>query len=226
MNIDQTKKELAGIKEELHKLLKEYPESRYITEEEEIEIKNYIQALYNRYLKICVCLDKKVPDFNKGIWPYSNNCYNYAMNFRKPQIFQDVYTELFYKNFFNQIGNIGNKSISRYYEEKDLLDALYADLDALKIRSYKSSIDKKTQHGGYKICVYNLKEENSILRRPDYHFIRQNSNGIWSEKNGMQELILEVKRLDKLESRPKYELIETLEIVKPNLKELSLKSLR
>ena len=225
MNKEKAKKELTNIKKDLHKIIKKYPENKWITEEEEIKIKNYIQNIYNRYLKLSACLDKKVPDFNKGIWPYSNNCYNYAMNFRKPQIFQDVYNKLFYELFFNQLGAVGNNKISKNITKEGIFSSLYADLDALKIKSYKSSIEKKTQHGGYKICIYYLDKENAILR-PDYHFIRQNSNGIWSEKNGMNEEILEVKRLDKLETRPKYELIETLEIVKPNLKELSLKQLR
>ena len=221
MNYDEAKKELANIKTEISNIIQKYYKiikEKPITEEEEQEIKNEIRLIYNKYLKICSYTDVKTPKYNNGTWPYDNNCYYYALDLKKPKIFQDTYNEIFYELFSNQLGSIGNISLPRHFTEEDLLKALYADLDALGIQSYESSIDKKPEHGGYKIAVYI--RDKSDYSRPDFHFIRQNKDGSWSEKRGNDNTIYIVSDPYNLENRPNYRYIKTIEIVKPKLQEL------
>lgn len=220
MNISYVKREISNLKEELLEILQKYYNNEYITENDEIEIKKKILNSYKRYLKICVCLDKKVPDYNNGIWPYQNNCYCYSLDFRKPKIFQDIYTEIFYKFFSINLGEISEVNLPRMFTEKDFFNSLYADLDFLKIKHYESSFDKDTIHGGYKIAIY--MRDTKDYYKPDYHFVRQNSNGLWSEKYGSNEKIYVINNLDHLSNHPNYRYIKTLELVKPCLKELSL----
>ena len=219
MDISCAKRELFNIKEDLLEILQEYYDNKCIDEERETRIKSDIHNIYKMYLKICVCLDKKTIDFNNGKWPYENNCYCYAMNFRKPKIFQDIYTEIFYEFFSVSLGEIGGVNLPRMFNEDDLFNSLYADFDTLKIKSYESSLEENPKHGGYKISIY--MRDTQDYYKPDYHFVRQNSNGLWSEKDGYNESIYLVDNPNKLKNRPNYRYIKTLELVKPSLKELS-----
>ena len=220
MEIIEVKKGLFEIKKSLFDLLEEYKRASNITEEYEEQLRHDIHELYNKYLKICVCLDKKAPDYNGGMWPYKNNCYYYALNLREPKMFQDIYTEIFYEGFYNRLGEIGGKPLPRRFTEKEILEGLYADLDALKIRSYESGLNKENNNGGYKIALY--MRDKDVIGIPDFHFIRQNSDGTWSEKNGYNDGIHVVSDPHNLTSHSNYEYIQTLELVKPSIKELSL----
>ena len=221
MNYEEAKKELANIKTELAKIIQKYYKKNRISEEDELELKNDIRLIYNKYLKICSYTDIKIPKYNEGKWPYDNNCYYYALDLKRPKIFQDTYNEIFYEFFSNQIGSIGNVSLPTYFTEQDLLKALDADLEALGIISYESSIDKKPEHGGYKIAIYI--RDKTDYSKPDYHFIRQNEDGTLSEKRGYNDSIYIVQDPYNLEDRPEYRYIKAIEIVKPKLQELPLK---
>ena len=58
--------------------------------------------------------------------------------------------------------------------------------------------------------------------RSDYHFIRQNSNGIWSSKSGSLCNVFMINDPHSPEKYTRYEHVKTLELVKPNLSDLSL----
>ena len=78
----------------------------------------------------------------------------------------------------------------------------------LGIKWYKSGINKPNSHGGYKIAVY--------FSDDDFHFLRQNRDFSWSEKQGYTNRVLKVDDplcLSKIYKNYKH--VKTLEIVKP-----------
>ena len=106
------------------------------------------------------------------------------------------------------IGYLSKNLVFKGTPEKYLY-GLAKDFEELNIDSYETSVDLPNCHNGYKIAFY--------LSFNDFHFLRQNSDGSWSHKVGY------LNRIDKLDTLPKtvngnYELIRTLEIVKPKVR--------
>ena len=167
------------------------------------EIKN----LYIEYLKLCVCLGTNNPVFLEDFNKYEGvNCYCYALGLYLPKLFIDRYLYASPDYISHSIGFI---SKSKYMKTDDeIITNLYKDLNVLNIKFYETDIHSENKHGGYKIALYNAPY--------DFHFIRQNSNGLWSEKQGYSRRFVEME-----EPRPigkSYKLIKTLEIVKPTIK--------
>lgn len=97
----------------------------------------------------------------------------------------------------------------------ELLENFYLDCEALQIEAYEMNINDKPKHGGYKIFMY--LEARQI---PDFHFIRENQAGILSHKDGYNGSIQAVEHVTT--NIDAYELIRTLEIVKPVIRERRL----
>ena len=61
------------------------------------------------------------------------------------------------------------------------MDGFYKDCDILGIEHIPSNLDEEINTDSYKIAIM---IERKIGMLKDFHFIRQNKNGIWSEKRG------------------------------------------
>ena len=166
-----------------------------------------IKKLYIEYLKLCVCLGTNNPIFIEDFDKYEGvNCYCYALGLSLPKLFIDRYLYASPDYISHSIGFISQSKYTKSADER--ISNLYKDLTALNIKFYETDIHSENKHGGYKIALYNSPY--------DFHFIRQNSNGMWSEKQGYSRRFIEMKEPRAVGKS--YELIKTLEIVKPTIK--------
>lgn len=114
--------------------------------------------------------NKYPPVFNPEKWKRDNaNCYAYALNI-------DVYDR---KREVWLPGCIADEWFDgQYWTKEQLIENLKKDLDFLEI-SYRED-SGKLQKGEWRIAVYWLP---SFCNCPsEFHFVRQDSNGSWSEK--------------------------------------------
>ncbi len=210
---EEIKKELQNIKMQVLKLSEDiYNEKAYELAEE----------LYRRYLKLYVKISPSKVKSDEE-WPYYNNCYFYALDLPTPKEFSLVCQNnltsdrTFFKTYVGLISKEEN-SKNALKSEKALLDLVYADIDALNIKAFDSSIFSENKHNGYKIAIF----YDGKSFRPDYHFVRQNEDGIWSSKLGYEpEFTYSDNPLNYINNNNpfrKYELIKTLELVKPTIK--------
>lgn len=136
--------------------------------------------------KIERCIEETVfpPKYDPKKWEKKMfNCYLYALDactdFR-----EEYYECLFVPGFLSR----GEKNDYRHTKEK-VLKYFIEDCKILKLNVSKTSLKEKTAEDEYKIAVYVWKDE-------DYHFVRQDSNGNWSEKQGWNGEIETVKESD------------------------------
>jgi len=169
---------------------------------------NDINRLYIEYLKLSIRFGTNNPTYEKDLYAYNRtNCYCYALGLKFPWIFYKLYLQRANEDFAHNIGFISYKNYSE--DKKSILENLYSDLDVLKIQTYDADIESHPSHGGYKIAVY-------VAEDYDFHILRQNKDGIWSHKLGYTDYILKLPQPEPL--NPEYELVKTLEIVKPTFK--------
>ena len=161
--------------------------------------------LYIEYLKLCMILGTNNPSFEDDIGKYdlNTNCYCYALGITFPKIFYKKYMKYSIEPFCHNLGFASRHLFAATENEK--LENFYRDLDVLNIKYYESGLNQDNFYGGYKIALY--------LSRYDFHFLRQNVDGSWSEKRGYAGNV--IKR-DMIEPKyGSYKLKRVLEIVKP-----------
>lgn len=150
---------------------------------------NELLELYIKYLRKKLDKQSNIPSFDKDYNYYMKNsdcnCYCYALRLKIPKYF----SKAFYKTngivfdidpgVFCGINDISTAN--------KLVEALYGDLDTLKI-DYKKVLDNNHL---YKIALYQDSFNNnaSSIYPPDYHFWRQNSDGSWSCKQGYEGIV-------------------------------------
>jgi len=169
-----------------------------------------IMGLYIKYLKLDVKLEKSLPSFIyfPNGFKYGN-CYTYALGLKCPKHFYELCESLENIMCFDVGFLTKKKEEIRNTCERKFLENLYADCEELKIRVYDCA--KLPMHGGYRIFVY-IDRLMEYGRSNDFHFVRENKNGILSHKNGYNGSIEKLKSLKEV---PKdYKLIRTLEIVR------------
>lgn len=181
--------------------------------------------IYRDYLKLYVQLDELVPEYNAK-WPYNNNCYFYALNLPTPNIFNIAYSKVTNKDWgiHTSVGLISNTvpADGCIENKKQLLELVKADLETLKIKTFRYNVRNLSDHGGYKIAIFYRK--GSLFHHDDfdYHFVRQNKCGKWSGKAGYtDEFIYSDSPFDFAaddEEYGLYEYVETLELVKPTIR--------
>lgn len=137
--------------------------------------------LYIEYLILRRNEMNSLPSYRKDRTYYNlnknSNCYAYAFRFDMPDYFEKSFkiSEAegfsYFPGCFSHIYDITTKG--------KLLEALYSDLDVLKI-----SYDKFNMKDTYQVALY---QEMFYDRgeMPDFHFWRQNGNGLWSCKYGL-----------------------------------------
>ena len=156
----------------------------------------------------------KPPVFDVNWHFLHSSCYYYALNLATPTIFEKIYKSLTDFDFESPLGSISGLPYLDTFKKEEVLNYLYSDLDALNIQWYDSEIDKKIEHGGYKIAL--LVDENPI--DSDFHFVRQNLDGTWSEKDGCGCEVVSITTPEEFTSDPYYKYVKTLEIVKPRIR--------
>ncbi len=173
-----------------------------------------LSTLYLEYIKKYVNLYNQSPKYNQK-WQSINNCYFYALNISTPLII-NIYSKLLTDDYFSiNVGNIAGMDFmeQQNQNEIELLNCLYHDLNELNIKCYESTINTPNKYNGYKILV--LYSDSH-----DYHFIRQNSDNLWSTKFGLEKDIFTSDNPLLLFNNPfdtscSYKLVKCLEIVKP-----------
>lgn len=154
---------------------------------------------YKKYLILKLKQIKSLPSYESDINYYLNNsmytnCYAYALRLSIPQFFNENFYRLT-GNYFNFIPGIF--SYKKYPKNtKLLLDNLKSDLDSLEIKNI-----------GYRVAV--LSEIKVFDGERDFHFIRENICGNWSQKIGRIELIEKSSYIDVPNN---YDLIKILKI--------------
>ena len=185
-----------------------------------------IQELYREYLKLEVQIERNLPKSNNGYFSCHTNCYAYALDLPLPFFLEDICNNKFqFKNFL-VIQNVGFISKTRekikygIMNEKEFLECVFQDLNYLNIKYYDSSLEEKLHHGGYKIGLFY--DEKMCNGQPNYHFVRQDKEGIWSCKMGYTNGLHFSRDIDDFkryyQNRVNLKLIKTLEIVKPRVK--------
>ncbi len=175
-----------------------------------------IEIIYLQALKELVKLSRNDMNFQDDLTKYFlGNCYTYALGLPSLDYLIKKYCALEITDVFPfNVGFIN--SISYYTIVKDknaFLNCFLKDIQALNIQTYETDEQSANTHGGYKIAVY-LSLTNGVIQ--DFHFIRQNSDGTWSHKNGyyIKPQITVFSKI--LEDR--YEHFGTFEIVKPTIR--------
>lgn len=176
-------------------------------------IEEKIGNLYLKYIKLYISIYNNIPDSYQK-WHSINNCYFYALNIKTPKIVNYCSNKVADDNFAIDVGSIGNKP---FIEEDNIsletfIDCLYADLKYLNIHYYDSAINSSLKYNGYKIAIF-YDYTNNL-----YHFARQNKDGLWSCKHGLEDSIYISDTPLSLINYPNYgynyEYVKTLEIVK------------
>lgn len=163
--------------------------------------------MYKEYLKLSICLGTNSPVFEENLKKYNHiNCYGYALGLTQPQIFYNKYYKIEREGMSHNLGMMTQRYSTRNVDKQ--IELFYKDLEALNIKWYESDIEKENMHGGYKIALY--------FSPYDFHFLRQNKDGLWSEKAGYSRRI---NIINKPQSEMgSYKLTKVLEIVKPVVK--------
>lgn len=174
-----------------------------------------VRNLYIEYLKLSTIFSANQPLYEKDLNDYKLcNCYCYALGLRYPEIFCKLCDYLDIDYIGHNLGFISQKS--HLNKSQICLENLYSDLDVLKIKAYDSSITSENKHDGYKIALY-------VDSGKDFHLIRQNADGKWSEKRGYGGEVLIIENTENLyHKRGSYEFVKALEIVKPTIRTLKL----
>lgn len=172
-----------------------------------------IMELYQRYLKLKTKLGSNNPIFLEDKHDYHyGNCYTYALGLPCPNVFYNKYRKVENDIMAFNVGFLSKGFSNAPKTEEELLELFNADCKTLGIKAFTSNIEEPNSHEGYKICMY-ISKEKFTEDGYDFHFIRQNSGGLWSHKTKYGGPINTIVR--PYRNNEKYRLVRTLEIVKP-----------
>lgn len=165
-----------------------------------------IKKLYIRYLYLSTKVSTNNPKYKDFDMDYAGgNCYCYALGFLTPEEFNIPYHRIISKHMSHNIGFISG-NVTDIASKEEIVDNFLLDLDYLGIKHFETGVNDKNRHGGYKI---------SFFKSPhDFHFIRQNIDGVWSHKLGYTPTIEKIE-MPQERVLGRYNYVKTLEIVKP-----------
>ena len=173
----------------------------------------HIRKLYIEYLKLYLASNSIIPSSQYNKKKFTNsNCYGFALDIPTPNIFRNFYEKIEIDDF---VMNPGFASFELFaFKKIDTLKNILADFDSLNIKYFESSLQIPILHNGYKIAI--------LFNGDSYktHFIRQNSDGTWSEKVGYSNMIRNFTNIDEsYYIKLGYTLEKVYEIVKEQNKE-------
>lgn len=144
-----------------------------------------VYKILNKEIESCVKKTHFPPKYNKRKWKSKNfNCYMYALN-----------ACMDFRKYYNEGCHIAPGFLSRGIEndfentEEKILQYFIEDCKVLNLNIAETLLEEKIAKNEYKIAVY-------VWEDIDYHFVRQDSNGNWSEKQGWSGKIKIVKESD------------------------------
>ncbi len=174
--------------------------------------------LYAEYCKLSILLTSSLPMFDEDYESLNKdfgNCYTYALGLDCPSVFYKKFEEIEkgYRDF--NIGFVSNPKVIGDLSRCDdftnkIMKNLESDFETLQIEYFDSDFTKENSHNGYKIAIF---YNNGFICR-DFHVIRENKDGSWSEKCGYGG---EVKKINNPQKNP-YPLLKVLELRKPRLR--------
>lgn len=170
-----------------------------------------VQKCYLEYLKIEMLLRRSIPSYGKDRYSYhKGNCYSYALGLPTPFL---IWFSMVFNCDYGFSAKPGFSVDKEYYSWRNteaLITGLYQDCDSLGIEVYDSSLEEQNSHGGYKIALYN--------GNADFHFMRQDDDGLWSHKLGYRAPVKRVKpEIVYGEGEHQLQLKKVVEVVKPTL---------
>ena len=176
-----------------------------------------IERLFLEALKEKIKLGANFLHFYDDLRDYElGNCYTYALGLPSMKTFIRLFVGIDFDDVFPF--NVGFMNQSPYFlsgrDEDTFLHYFYKDCRALNIKVYETDEHSQNIHGGHKIALYVYYCHGNI---EDFHFIRQNMDGVWSHKKGYFNQPQLTFFAPTLENR--YEHIKTFEIVKPIIRE-------
>jgi len=123
---------------------------------------------------------------------YTTNCYAYALGLDIPEfkICKGAYQPGSISMEFNPL------VFDQYFNYNTLIENLENDLKMLDISYREVEPNEKIEDNEWKISVFtdNCDDERII----DFHFLRQNSDGVWFHKNGFSGKISNKDRSGKI----------------------------
>lgn len=147
-------------------------------------------------------------NFGFGIEKKLFNCYAYAMQF-DVDLYKSKYYENKRENCIKYNPGFLSNNIPLIYTIDSLIEAVYYDLEILGINMSCCDLASPISNDSYKIAI--MIESNKINK--DFHFIRQNYDGSWSEKQGYGG---SVNIVNPKEQNKNYVLIHTIKIKRSN----------
>lgn len=166
---------------------------------EPMEVVNTLRAY--RALRENIINATYPPNFSSDYTFYSKsphfNCYAYAMQFRE-------------LGFDYEPGFVTTVVPERYNIDS-LVRAFYEDCKALLLSYNPCSIDEPNNKDEYKVGIMIEKYGHHSSNR-DFHFIRENVDGSWSEKAGYLGF---VRTVENIKGHSKYDLVEVVKIKRP-----------
>lgn len=176
-----------------------------------------IERLFLKALKEKIKLGTNDLSFYEDLNDYGlGNCYTYAFGLPSIKSFIHQFTEIEIEDVFPF--NVGFMNHTPYYlygrDESTLFHYFLEDCHALNIKVYETDVQSPNVYGGYKIALY-VSYCHGIIQ--DFHFLRQNKDGVWSHKKGYfnePQLTFFAPFLEN-----QYEHFKTFEIVKPVIRE-------
>jgi len=167
-----------------------------------------LERLYLEYLKLSIKLNS-LPLFTEGL-----NCYAFALGFSYPPIISDKFYELTGYSFPFYVGFIGNRENVKTNDKQEMIENFLLDCKSLGIAVYPSAMNDPLKHEGEKIAFYIEDEIEDGIR--DFHFMKQKSEDIWLEKDGLYVPPSTISNpASKIDD---YSLALVAEIVKPTLR--------
>lgn len=140
-----------------------------------------------RELKKCISKNNYPPQYSPQKWNNKKfNCYLYALD-----LCMDFQPYLDDGRIVPGIPGFLSRAENNDYREikEKTLQYFIEDCEILNLNISETTLDEKINKNEYKIAVY-------VEEYDDFHFVRQDSNGKWSEKAGWGGDIRQVKKED------------------------------
>ncbi len=206
-------KEPLTIYNDLFKLLESLKSTDFASS---LDIWKRIRDLHIQYLKENITTSSNQLDFksDKRNYEYAN-CYTYALCLKCTKELLGLYRQIKMGPLMFDVGFTKADQYRELHDEQELLERFYTDCEILGIDVFDSKLDNDIEHEGSKVAIYLENNPPNSISDYDVHFIRQNYDGTWSEKNGYYGKIRLVKDIKEIK---RYHLVKTVEVVKPYVK--------
>lgn len=125
---------------------------------------------------------------------HTTNCYAYALGLDVPEY--KICSGAYQPGTISESSNIRS---SEYFSKLDLLWGLKQDLELLNISYTEVDYDTKAKEDEWKIALLLEKYYGDFI---DFHFLRENNDGIWFHKNGFNGVVTKKDYLGKIITNP------------------------